>query len=613
MFKRNQLLKVFFSLVAVGTLIFAGLSGVQADDAAPPMFGQAGAGFDAGGLGGEFALQARSLSVNLGMLFDAEGRQLSKENLPLITLNLFPDAIYTGVVSEAWHDGWGSYWQGKLSGVAGGYFYLTVVDGVFMAHIASPLGVYEVSLVSGDIYKVVQIDQSKFIDHDPSAKFDPPGNIIPEGSLGSTGDTGDVIDIMVAYTDDARAAAGGTPAIKATILTALNETNTSYASSGITTRLRLVHVQEYSYVESGDLFTDLDRLTSTGDTYFSTIHSLRNIYGADMVGLIVENGGMYCGLANAIMATATNAFQVTDRGCATGYYSFGHEFGHLQGARHDVYVDNSTTPFYHGHGFVHRGTTTSTRWRTIMAYNNYCSDIGYNCTRLQYWSNPTNTWLGAAMGSAKAKNYLVLNSTDYTVANFRTTVIGSDFVSTFNSSADGWAPIYGVWTIGGNIVYQSTGAANLNASAKHTGRYGDLVYKVIMKRTGTCGGCSNHIYIRGVPSPLDVKKDWAKSYKFAYNNNGQFAVMRVNGTTVTMLKPWTSSTAIVVNGWNTLKVIAVDASLKFYINGTMVWSGTDTAYRVGDVGFGFYRNAYSATFQVNQAELSTAATADLQP
>ncbi len=96
---------------------------------------------------------------------------------------------------------------------------------------------------------------------------------------------------MVAYTDDARAAAGGTAAIKATILTALNETNTSYANSGITTRLRLVHVQEYSYAETGDLFTDLNRFRNTTDAYFSTIHTLRNTYGADMVGLIVENGG----------------------------------------------------------------------------------------------------------------------------------------------------------------------------------------------------------------------------------------------------------------------------------------------------------------------------------
>ena len=185
-------------------------------------------------------------------------------------------------------------------------------------------------------------------------------------------DSGATIDIMVVYTDDARAAEGSTAAMKARIALAVAETNTSYANDNITTRLRLVHVEEYAYTETGNLGTDLSRLTNTTDAYFSNVHSLRNTYGADMVGLIVENGGAYCGLANAIMATQANAFQVTDRGCATGYYSFGHEFGHLQGARHDVYVDTSTTPYPYGHGYVHTGTTAAQRWRTIMAYDTKC-------------------------------------------------------------------------------------------------------------------------------------------------------------------------------------------------------------------------------------------------
>ena len=50
--------------------------------------------------------------------------------------------------------------------------------------------------------------------------------------------------------------------------------------------------------------TDLDRFRNTTDAYFSTIHSLRNTYGADRVSLVVENGGSYCGLAASIMASA---------------------------------------------------------------------------------------------------------------------------------------------------------------------------------------------------------------------------------------------------------------------------------------------------------------------
>jgi Metallo-peptidase family M12/Domain of Unknown Function (DUF1080) len=609
---RKSLLKTLLALVVIATLAFGGLSAVQAQGVPPSMFGAAGIDKPFAARPGEsFVSRGRFVSVNVNMLFDSGGKQLDMGSLPEITLNLFPDVNYTGAVTRAWQDQWGSYWSGQLKDVEGGYFYLTVADGVFMAHVASPLGVYEVSLADGTLYKAIQIDQSKFIDHDPAAKFDPPGQVIPEGSLGKTADTRDTIDIMVAYTDDARAAAGGTAAMKATILTALNETNTSYANAGITTRLRLVHVQEYAYVETGNLDTDLARFRGTSDPYFASIHSLRNTYGADMVGLIVEDGGAYCGLASAIMATPGNAFQVTDRGCATGYYSFGHEFGHLQGARHDTYVDPGTTPYAYGHGYVHTGSTASTRWRTVMAYNTRCSDLGYDCTRLQYWSNPTNTWLGAPMGNANAKNYIVLNNTAYTVANFRAHKIGDDFNSSFNGASTGWMAVSGSWAIGSGMYLQSNGLSGRYSSAKHTGMYGDLTYMVRMKRSGTCGSCQNYVSIRGTSSPLDSQKRWNKEYKFIYNNNGQFSVQRKNGTTVTTLKGWTNSAAIVKNDWNILKVIAVGKSLKFFINGTLVWSGTNSSFNVGQVGFGFQRGVAAGTLYVDWATLSTTPTADL--
>ncbi|HBD07764.1 MAG TPA: hypothetical protein DCZ69_05840 [Syntrophobacteraceae bacterium] len=452
MFTNSKLLRSLFAVLVIAALAFGSFSAAQAQGGAAPLFGDAGdVNLSTQGPVEAQVMRERFVTVNTGMLFDAGGKQLSKASLPEITLNLFPDATFTGVVAGAFSDSWGSFWNGRLKGVQGGYFYLTVVEGVMMAHVASPRGIYEVSLAEGDIYKSIQIDQTKFKDHDDAWTYEPSGEVLPEGSLGATADSAARIDIMIAYTDDARAAAGGTAAIKATILTALNETNTSYLNAGITTRLRLVHVEEYSYAETGNLSTDLTRFRTNGDGYFDSIHTLRNTYAADMVGLIVENGGSYCGLASTIMATAATAFQVTDRSCATGYYSFGHEFGHLQGARHDTYVDSTNTPYAYGHGYVHTGSTAANRWRTVMAYNDKCSSLGYNCTRLQWWSNPTKTYNAAAMGTAgSSENYRVLNNTDYTVANFRSEIISSDFYNSFNGSATGWSPGTGSWVIGGS-------------------------------------------------------------------------------------------------------------------------------------------------------------------
>lgn len=610
---RKQTLKTLLAVVVIAALAFGSFSAAQAQGGPPPMFGDAGVipPF-ADGTGAAHVARARYVHVNFDMLFAANGQPLGKARLPEVLLNLFPNVTYIGQVTRSWGDEWGVYWKGTLKDVEYGYFYLTVVDRVFMAHVASPRGVFEVTLAHDDLYKVVQIDQSKFIDHDEAWTYQPSGVVLVPGSLGPTADSEARIDIMVAYTDDARAAAGKTAPIKATILTALNETNDSYLNSGATTRLRLVHVEEYSYTETGNLETDLTRFRNNGDGYFDSIHTLRNTYGADMVALIVENGGAYCGLASAIMASATNAFQVVDRECATGYYSFGHEFGHLQGARHDTYVDSNNTPYSYGHGYVHTGSTDYNRWRTVMAYNNRCSSLGYDCTRIQWWSNPAKTYHGAPIGVSNTKNYQVLNSTDYTVANFRKQVIGENFNSTFNGSSSGWTPVTGSWSIVNSAYYQSNGLASTGASAKKSTKYGDVTYEVRMYRSGTCTSCANRIILRGNPASLFSTNWWKPAYYFQYDNNGNFSVYEATtSSTSVALKGWTASSAIVKNGWNTLKVVAVGRTLKFYINGTLVWSGSDTTLKVGQLGFGFYRDANAGTLKVNWAKAANTPTSDL--
>ncbi|MFH2038292.1 MAG: M12 family metallo-peptidase [Chloroflexota bacterium] len=411
----------FLAVVLITALVLGGIPADQVQaEAAPGLFSDAGSAVQADVRPADASVvRSRYLHVDQAMLFDASGQPLNKNSLPEVTLNIFPDVAYTGMITALEVKPWGASWTGNIKG-KDGYFYLVVSEGAFIAHIASPEGVYEVSSAGGDdLYQAIQIDQSVLVDHDPAATYDLPGEIIPEGDLGPTADAASSIDIMVVYTKAARIAEGSTAAMKARIALAMTETNTSYAIAGVTTRLNLVHTKEYLYAETGNMETDLNRLVDSLDSYFVGIQTLRNTYGADMVGLIVENGGFYCGLASAIMANATNAYQVTDRSCATGYYSFGHEFGHLQGARHDVYVDPSTSPYAYGHGYVHTGSIYAQRWRTIMAYNTKCSDLGYNCTRLQWWSNPYITFNSAPMGNTKAKNFQVLNVTDYTVANFR--------------------------------------------------------------------------------------------------------------------------------------------------------------------------------------------------
>ena len=143
-------------------------------------------------------------------------------------------------------DRWGTAWYGRLKNNTAGYFYLTVVENAFIAHVASPLGVYEASFAGKGLYKVTEIDQSKFVDHPEEVQYDLPGEILSVDSLGDRADSGSRIDIMAVYTGAARAAEGSTAAMKARIKLAVDETNASYANAGINPRLRLVHVEEVS-------------------------------------------------------------------------------------------------------------------------------------------------------------------------------------------------------------------------------------------------------------------------------------------------------------------------------------------------------------------------------
>lgn len=216
-----------------------------------------------------------------------------------------------------------------------------------------------------------------------------------------------IIRVLVAHTPSARNASGD---ITGLINLAVAETNQGYSNSGVAITLQLASTVAVTYTESGSFSTDLSRFRGTTDGYMDSIHTTRNSSAAD-VGVLIINNSSSCGLASGIGSSASTAFAAVHYSCATGYYSFGHEIGHLQSARHDPATDPSTSPYAYGHGY--RSPTSA--WRTIMAYA--CSN---NCARINYWSNPAKTYGGQAMGTTSTShNQRVLNNTAATVSAFR--------------------------------------------------------------------------------------------------------------------------------------------------------------------------------------------------
>jgi hypothetical protein len=220
------------------------------------------------------------------------------------------------------------------------------------------------------------------------------------------------IRVMVNYTPSAASQSGD---INGLIALAIAETNQGYASSGVDITMQLANASQTSYTETGNFDNDLARYRNTSDGFMDEIHATRNSSAADVAVLVVTNTA-YCGLASGIGSTAATAFVEVYWDCATGYYSFAHEIGHLQSARHDPKNDPTKTPYAYGHGYQYVGKgRNATKWRTIMGY-----DCSGGCPRLNNWSNPGVTYGGIPMGTATTSdNHRVLNNTAATVAGFR--------------------------------------------------------------------------------------------------------------------------------------------------------------------------------------------------
>ncbi len=264
---------------------------------------------------------------------------------------------------------------------------------------------YSVRPLTDGLHAVVKVDESQFPDDHPpewdtveaeaaehwaTEPYAP--KALPDGIMdGERG--GFAIRIMVPYTPEADQESAD---ILGLIQLAFDETNLSYDRSNLGLEAVLAYAYKTQQSEAGaDMITLLERLQNPRDSWYNEVHALRGAYGANLVNMITSDG-FYCGIASAILASdATDSYAVTAQNCATGNYTFGHELGHLQGARHNPEADPSTSPFLYGHGKYYEPDA----WRTIMSYN--CPS---GCTRRPNWSNPDVLFQGVPTGDEVLRN-----------------------------------------------------------------------------------------------------------------------------------------------------------------------------------------------------------------
>jgi hypothetical protein len=312
-------------------------------------------------------------------------------------------------------------WRGKIQLDTGeGDLILAVKGDAVAGAIFGLEATYEIVPAPDGLQRLVKVDDSTFATGaDPlvpptgsaSRSFDRQADV-------SGGDSEGRLDLMVLYTENAADAAGGPSAVEAQIQVAVDQMNTAYSNSGITTRVSLAHTGQVSYTEAGSPYygsDDLDWLI--GD---AAVARLRDAYAADQVSLVVEySSSVFCGVGYVQRSPgpsfAPYAFQVSGRQCMVSQLTLAHEFGHNQGMEHNpensnAYPSGASYPFAYAH-------YVDGSYRTVMSYASPCTS---GCTRVPQFSNSTVSYLGQPTGILdQRENYRTLNNTDVYIARFR--------------------------------------------------------------------------------------------------------------------------------------------------------------------------------------------------
>ncbi len=333
-------------------------------------------------------------------------------------------------------------WYGHVDGQPGSMALLSSVGDAVAGNVttrdhAAHFRFFEIRSLGGGVHVLNEVDQRLLPPEDDSLTWD----TAPGKAAAQSCDPASTIDTLVVYTGRARFAAGNTKpgsaanGMEAEIEQAAASTNLSYANSGIEQRLRIVHMEELTYSEIGKKPKEILEALTNGTDGLEKVHQLRDQYGADVVAFIVASLSA-CGRSNVMFETSpgfeSQAYAVIRRNCAVTNLSFGHELGHVMGARHEWGIDGQDLKkpeVLYNHGFVQSAPDSSIpAWRTIMAIDANClNSPPTNCSaRIPYWSNPNVSYpdasgdpMGVGNGEKAADNHLRLKNTAAIVANFR--------------------------------------------------------------------------------------------------------------------------------------------------------------------------------------------------
>jgi M6 family metalloprotease-like protein len=224
---------------------------------------------------------------------------------------------------------------------------------------------------------------------------------------------------------------------------------------------------------------------------------------------------------------------------------------------------------------VQAGCTSGTGTCSITPTTTLANGAG------KWWIRTWNT-IGYGLWSA-GKNFNVTSLTSK----------ACNINATFASNSLGWAQNSDTWTVGTGYYYTPGTASSAYATSTYTPSASCSNLDVTAKQwrnTANAGNMANAnaLLIRASGS---VSADGlnANYYAFQWTRDGRYSVWKRVAGVSAAVKGWTATTAVNASGWNTIRAVAVGSSLKYYLNGTLVWSGSDTSLSTGSVGVREYK------------------------
>src|SRR5688500_1632399 len=147
---------------------------------------------------------------------EIDGAQLTAGQEKL-RFELFEGTRYEAVLSELERRGPEDVtWRGWLGKPGGDRVVLTSHGSHVAGMVFSPEGVYEIAPLAGGGHRLAQIDQDRFPECGGAPAPSGLATTFADEVLAEAADSANQIDVMIAYTPQARTAAGGTAAIQAT-------------------------------------------------------------------------------------------------------------------------------------------------------------------------------------------------------------------------------------------------------------------------------------------------------------------------------------------------------------------------------------------------------------